>query len=468
MAGYATTPPAKKFVSGPALPAGADLSKVAAERGIEYFLVSFVDILGTLRSKMVPAAAITQIQKDGAGFAPFAAWLDYGPDATDMVAIPDTTTLIQLPFQPEMAFVIGDCYMDGEKVKDSPRWVLKDLVAKAAAMPEKYVFKTGIEAEFFLLTPDAAAISDEKDTQAKPCYDSQALMRRYGILKEIIDSLNAVGYGIYQCDHEDANGQFEINWHYTDCLTTADRHVFFKWLTKTIAEKHGYRATFMPRPFKDLTGNGCHCHCSLWNGDGVNVFKGKGGEKGTMAGLGLSDVALNFLGGVLEKTRALCAITNPTINSFKRINGAVTNSGATWSPNRISFSGNNRTHAVRVPEGDRFEVRLADGAVNPYLLQVCFLAAGLYGLEKKVEPDAAFMKPHVNMYKILDDAPEIAHIERLPSNMLDALRALEADKHLHGLIGERFVEAFLKIKQAEWNDFNRALSAWELEKTLDC
>lgn len=464
----AQEPPAKRYRAGlPKLAPDADLSKVAAERGIEYFLVSFVDLLGVLRSKMVPASAITQIQKDGAGFAPFAAWLNYGPDASDMIAIPDASTLIQLPFKPELAFVIGDCYIEGQKVEDSPRWVLKDQVAKAAA--KNYVFKTGVEAEFFLLDPDSGDISDKKDKQDKPCYDSQALMRRFAILKEIVDSLNDCGFGVYQTDHEDGNGQFEINWHYTDCLTTADRHVFFKFLVKTLAEKHGYRATFMPRPFKDLTGSGCHCHCSLWTKDkNENVFVGKGGAKGTVAGLGISDVALNFLGGVIKKARVQCAITNPTVNSYKRLNGGMTNSGSTWAPNRISFSGNNRTHAVRVPEGDRFEVRTADGAANPYLLQACLLAAGLWGLEKKVDANDAFMAPHVNMYLIPDGAPEIAKIERLPANMLDALREMEGDEDLKQMFGKVFVEAFLKIKKAEWADFSRHLSAWELEKTLDC
>merc|ERR1740130_1877105 len=239
---------------------------------------------------MVPASAIKQIQKDGAGFAPFAAWLDWGPDASDMLAKPDASTLIQVPFQPELAFVIGDLYIEDQKVQDSPRWVLKDQIEKAAKL--NYVFKTGIEAEFFLLTDDLSAISDGKDKQEKPCYDAQALMRRYKLLKEIVDSLNTAGYGVYQTDHEDANGQFEINWHYTDCLTTADRHVFFKWLTKTLAERHGFRATFMPRPFKDLTGNGCHCHCSLWTKDkNENVFVGKRGEKGSLASLGLTEIA---------------------------------------------------------------------------------------------------------------------------------------------------------------------------------
>lgn len=458
--------PLKGFKQGPPLSVDADLSKVAEERGIEFFLVSFVDIYGVLRSKMVPAPAIGQIQKDGAGFAPFAAWLDYGPDAADMLAIPDPTTLIQVPFQPELAFVIGDCYIEGEKVKDSPRWVLKDQIEKAAA--KGYVFKTGVEAEFFLLSPTEMSISDSRDRQDKPCYDAQALMRRYDLLKAIISTLNLCGYGVYQNDHEDANGQFEINFHYKDSLTTADRHVFFKWVVKTLAERHGFRATFMPRPFKDLTGNGCHCHCSLWQGE-KNVFVGEAtGEKGTMGSMGLSPLALNFLGGVLEKTSTFCAITNPTVNSYKRLNGAMTNSGATWSPNRVSWSGNNRTHMVRVPEGDRFELRLADGAVNPYLLQACILAAGLHGIEKKIDPSPLFFAPTTNMYRIPDGDEKIKHVTKLPSNLLDALRLLQQDPDAETMCGPVFVQSYLKLKNLEWSDYTAHLSAWELEKGLDC
>jgi len=418
---------------------------------------------------MVPAEAIGQIQKDGAGFAPFAAWLDYGPDAADMVAIPDPSTLIQVPFQPELGFVIGDCYISGEKVMDSPRWVLKEQIAKAAE--KGFVFKTGVEPEFFLLNEkDNSNISDDKDTQSKPCYDSEALMRRFGVLRDIVKTLNACGFGVYQTDHEDANGQFEINWHYQDCLITADRHVFFKWVTKTLAERHGYKATFMPRPFHDLTGNGCHAHCSLWSGD-KNVFVG--GDKlppawEKMEKFGLSAVAYHFLGGVLAKTDAFCALTNPTVNSYKRLNGCTTNSGSTWSPNRVSFSGNNRTHMVRVPDNDRFEVRLADGAVNPYVLQASILTSGLWGMETKADPSTYFFEPTVNMYKIPDGAPEISHIRKLPSNLLDALRLLEGDKEISALLGQRFVDAFLKLKHAQWTEYTQHLSAWELKTTLDC
>mmetsp|Transcript_40723 Transcript_40723/g.107694 ORF Transcript_40723/g.107694 Transcript_40723/m.107694 type:complete len:471 (+) Transcript_40723:85-1497(+) len=458
------------FKAGPKLAPDADLGAAAKERGIEFFLVAFVDVKGVLRSKMVPAPAIGQIQKDGAGFAPFAAWLDFGPDASDMVAIPDPSTLIQLPFQPEIGFVIGDCYIDGKKVEDSPRWVLKGLTQKTAE--EGYTFKTGVEPEFFLLADAAVpAISDPKDQQEKPCYDAQALMRRYAVLREIVQTLNACGFGVYQTDHEDANGQFEINWHYTDCLTTADQHVFFKWVTKTLAERHGFKATFMPRPFKNLTGNGCHVHCSLWKGS-TNVFQGDASAKTegpeALQRLGLSQMGLHFMGGVLSKATVLCALTNPTVNSYKRLVGIPTASGATWAPNRVSWSGNNRTHMIRVPDGDRFEVRVADGAANPYLLQAAVLSAGMWGLKQQVSPAPYFFDPTVNMYKIPDGAPELKGIPLLPQNLLDALRALEADPDARALLGAACVESFLKLKKDEWADFIRHLTDWELQNTLDC
>jgi len=376
--------------------------------------------------------------------------------------------LIQIPFQPELAFVIGDCYIEGKKVEDSPRWVLKDQIAKAKAAGD-YVFKTGVEAEFFLLAPeDPLAISDPKDRAEKPCYDAQAMMRRYDVLTSIISSLNLCGYGIYQTDHEDANGQFEINWHYQDCMITADRHVFFKWVVKTLAERHGFRATFMPRPFKDLTGSGCHAHCSLWKGD-KNVFVGpESSNKHLMEGLGLSKLALSFLAGILDKSATFCAITNPSVNSYKRLNGAMTNSGSTWSPNRVSFSGNNRSHMVRVPEGDRFELRLADGAVNPYLLPACMLAAGLMGMKKNLDPSASFCDPTVNMYLLPDGHASITHIKKLPANLLDALRLLEKDPDSAEIMGKKFITAFLKLKNREWQQYCAHLSQWELDNGLNC
>ena len=291
----------------------APLSAYAKEHGVKYFLISFVDLFGTVRAKIVPATAIDTIAKAGAGFAGFATWLDMTPADSDILAMPGDNKVIQLPWKPEVAWVPGDLVMDGKEVTQNPRQILKKAIAAAAA--EGYELKTGVECEYFLISPDGSAISDAADTQSKPCYDQQALMRRYDVIAEICDAMIALGWSPYQNDHEDANGQFEMNWDYDTALATADKHVFFKYMVKSIAEKHGLRATFMPKPFSHLTGNGCHVHASLWSTKtGKNVFEDASGP------MGLSETAYHFIGGVLHSAEALCAITNPTVNSYKRIN----------------------------------------------------------------------------------------------------------------------------------------------------
>src|SRR5437588_196856 len=233
------------------------------------------------------------------------------------------------------------------------------------------VAKTGVECEYFLITPDGQAISDDADRQAKPCYDQQALMRRYDVVAEICDAMVTLGWKPYQNDHEDANGQFEMNWEFDTALRTADKHAFFKFMVKSIAEKHGLRATFMPKPFANLTGSGCHVHVSLWSTkDDSCLFDDPKGE------LGLSQSAYHFIGGVIHSAESLCAITNPAVNSYKRINAPPTLSGATWSPNAVTYAGNNRTHMNRIPDAGRFELRLPDGSANPYLMPAALMAVG--------------------------------------------------------------------------------------------
>ena len=432
-----------------------NLTKVAKERDIKYFLISFVDLFGVLRSKLVPARAIGDMQTDGAGFAGFAAWLDMTPAHPDMFSIPDPESLIQLPWKPEVAWLAGDLWMGGKEVEASPRVALKRQIARAAK--KGHHMKTGVECEYFLVTPDGAAISDSNDIQEKPCYDQSALMRRYDVISEICDAMIALGWNPYQNDHEDANGQFEMNWDFDDALITADRHVFFKYMVKAIAEKHGMRATFMPKPFANLTGNGCHAHISIWDKMGKkNLFHS------ARDSLGLSKLAYQFLGGILHNADALAAIFNPTVNSYKRIDAQVTLSGATWSPNAITYGGNNRTHMVRVPDKGRFELRLMDGAVNPYLLQAGVLAAGLDGVDNQRDPG----KPHdINMYT---EGHKLRGVRRLPSNLLDAIRVFEKSKVLKAGLGEELVASYAKLKHLEWRSYAAAISPWERDHTLDC
>ncbi|MBT4829281.1 MAG: type III glutamate--ammonia ligase [Marinovum sp.] len=439
-----------------------DLAAFAAENGVKYFMISFTDLFGGQRAKLVPAQAIADMQEDGAGFAGFATWLDMTPAHPDMLAVPDPASVIQLPWKPEVAWVAGNCVMEGQDVAQAPRNVLRRLVDEAAA--EGMHVKTGIEAEFFLLTPEGDQISDPFDTAAKPCYDQQAVMRRYDVIREICDYMLEMGWGPYQNDHEDANGQFEMNWDFADTLVTADRHSLFKFMTKSVAEKHGLRATFMPKPIEGLTGNGCHAHISVWDAPGaaskVNVFATDKGE-GPTGELGLSEKGKYFLGGIMKHASALAAITNPTVNSYKRINAPRTMSGATWAPNTVTWTGNNRTHMVRVPGPGRFELRLPDGAVNPYLLQAVIIAAGLDGVQTQADPGKRW---DIDMYA---EGHKVRGAPKLPLNMLDGLREYDKDKGLKAAMGKEFSDAYLKMKHQEWDSFVSHFSRWEKDNTLD-
>jgi glutamine synthetase len=439
-----------------------DLAAFAAKNNVKYFMISFTDLFGGQRAKLVPAQAIADMQLNGAGFAGFATWLDMTPAHPDMLAVPDPTSVIQLPWKPEVAWVAGNCVMEGADVAQAPRNVLRRLIAEAAAT-DMHV-KTGIEAEFFLLTPAGDQIADPFDTAAKPCYDQQAVMRRYDVIREICDYMLDLGWGPYQNDHEDANGQFEMNWEFSDALVTADRHSFFKFMTKSVAEKHDLRATFMPKPIEGLTGNGCHAHISVWDAAGAaakhNVFATDKGE-GPTGELGLSEKGKYFLGGIMKHASALAAITNPTINSYKRINAPRTMSGATWAPNTVTWTGNNRTHMVRVPSPGRFELRLPDGAVNPYLLQAVIIAAGLDGVRSKADPGKRW---DIDMYA---EGHKVRGAPKLPLNMLDALREYEKNESLKAALGLEFSAAYLKMKRQEWDSFVSHFSTWERDNTLD-
>ena len=438
-----------------------NLSNIAKSKKIKYFLISFVDLFGVLRSKLVPAQAIKEMQKNGAGFAGFAAWLDMSPADSDMFAVPDPNSLIQLPWNKEVGWLASDLWMNGKPVEASPRVMLKKQIKLLSN--EGYTMKSGVECEYFLISPDGSSIADPRDTQSKPCYDQSALMRQYDLIKEICDCMITMGWNPYQNDHEDANGQFEMNWDYTDCLTTADRHTFFKFMVKSLAEKHGLRATFMPKPFEQLTGNGCHAHISLWDKK-KNKFLDKNDN------LGLSKLAYNFLGGVIKNAGSLSAFFNPTLNSYRRINAPPTKSGATWSPSSISYTGNNRTHMIRVPDPGRFELRLMDGSANPYLLQAGVLAAGINGIRKSVNPGKPLF---CNMYT---DHEKYPNLPKLPNTLEDSLELLNFNKVMKNAFGKNVLNSYIKLKKFEIENFKskekfdklKPITKWERSNTLDC
>ena len=431
-----------------------NLFEFSKQNNVKYFMISFTDLFGGQRAKLVPAAAISEMQNNGAGFAGFATWLDMTPAHPDMLAIPDPTSVVQLPWKPEVAWVAANCVMEDQLVGQAPRNVLQKQIDSAAKMGLR--IKTGVEAEFFLLNSDGSQISDDLDTAIKPCYDQQAIMRRYDVIAEICDYMIEMGWNPYQNDHEDANGQFEMNWEYDDVLKTADKHSFFKFMTKSVAEKHGLRATFMPKPMESLTGNGCHSHISAWDeSEEVNKFSDDKNE------LSLSDIGLHFLGGIMRHATSLTAITNPTVNSYKRINAPSTSSGATWAPNTATWSGNNRTHMVRVPGPGRFELRLPDGAANPYLLQAVIIAAGIDGAMNKTDPGKRL---DIDMYK---EGYKVENATQLPLNLLDALRVFDSNTILKKSLGNDFSKAYISLKTAEWNSYASHFSVWERENTID-
>ncbi|MBA2127229.1 type III glutamate--ammonia ligase [Hyphomicrobium methylovorum] len=431
-----------------------NLTELAKERGVKYFMISFTDLFGSQRAKLVPTSAIADMQKDGAGFAGFATWLDLTPAHPDMFGLPDPSSFMQLPWRKDIAWVAADCMMDEKPLDQAPRVVLKKVMADA--QKEGLYVKTGVECEFFLTKPCGTVLADEADNATKPCYDQQAMMRRYDVIAEICDYMQELNWGAYQNDHEDANGQWEMNWGFDDCVITADRHAFFKFMTRAIAEKHGLRATFMPKPFIGKTGSGCHAHISVWDKTGKkNVFLDMNDD------MGMNAEGYTFLGGIMKHAEALSAITNPTVNSYKRINAPRTASGSTWAPNSVTWTGNNRTHMVRVPGKGRFELRLPDGAANPYLMQAVIVAAGLSGFRTKANPGK---RCDLDMYQdghLVKDAP------KLPLNLLDALRNLEKDTELQKLLGEDFCRSYVKLKMSEWNSYCSHLSKWELDNTLD-
>ncbi len=430
------------------------LAAYANEKGIKFFMISYTDLFGSQRAKLVPARMIEDMEEDGAGFAGFATWLDLTAAHPDMMAVPDADAAIQLPWKPEVAWLPANPVMERNSVAQAPRNVLRRLVEECAK--DGLRVKTGVEPEFFLLAPCGTKVADEYDTAKKPCYDQLAIMRMYDVISQVSNYMEDLGWEPYQSDHEDATGQFEMNWKYDDVLATSDKLSFFKFMLKSVAEQHGLRATFMPKPFQGLTGNGLHAHISVWSTDGkTNAFADSKNP------LGLSEQGHHFLGGIMKHGSALTAICNPTVNSYKRINAPRTSSGSTWAPNSLTWTGNNRTHMVRVPGPGRFELRLPDGAANPYLLNAVILAAGLDGVRTKADPGP---RSDVNMYT---EGHLIKGGPKLPLNLLDALRAYDADTTLKAMMGEEFSSAYLKLKHEEWNSFVSHFSRWEHENTLD-
>jgi glutamine synthetase len=426
---------------------------------IKFILAQFVDIHGTAKTKAVPASHYTDILDPGAGFAGFAVWgLGMQPNSHDFMAVGDPSTLSLVPWMPGFARMVCVGHVDGQPYPYDARFVLQQQIARLQT--RGWTLNTGLEPEFYLLNQDAAGNltpADPTDTLDKPCYDYKGLSRSRTFIEKLVTSLQAVDFDVYQIDHEDANGQFEINYTYTDCLTSADRYIFFKMAAAEIAKELGLTASFMPKPFSNRTGNGMHIHMSISDGK-ANLFA----DDADPHHLGLSQLAYHFLGGLLAHAPALTALCAPTINSYKRLVVGRSLSGATWAPAYISYGDNNRSSMVRAP-GGRLELRLPDSSCNPYLATTAAIAAGLDGIDRKLDPGAP---QNGNLYEFSDVELQAQGIHTLPQSLKEAVDALAADTVIKSALGV-LADEFITLKRMEWVEYMRHVSEWEVKRYLE-
>lgn len=438
-----------------------EAKKQLQENDIKFVLAQFVDIHGTSKTKAVPVDHLDDVLNAGVGFAGFAIWgMGIDPNGPDYMAVGDLKTISMVPWQPGYARIVCDGHVKGQPWTYDSRVVLKKQIER---LKEKgFTFYTGLEPEFSLLKKDEngkIAPCDPTDTLTKPCYDYKGLSRVRGYLEKLVDSMKSVGIDVFQIDHEDANGQFEVNYTYSDCLTSADHYIFFKMAASEIANDQGLICSFMPKPFANRPGNGMHMHMSLGPADGKgNLFE----DKDDPNGLKLSKLAYQFMGGVLKHASALSAICAPTINSYKRLVVGRSLTGATWAPAYISYGNNNRSTMVRIP-GGRLELRLPDGACNPYLATAAVIAAGLDGIENDLDPGTP---NNANLYEYSAEQLAEEGIDILPQNLHEALLALEKDTVIREALGP-IADEFLRLKHMEWVEYMRHVSDWEIKTYLE-
>ncbi|PXW16497.1 type III glutamate--ammonia ligase [Paraburkholderia caballeronis] len=451
--------PAYELGQVPRFASAEEAQAFLSAKGVKYVLAQFVDIHGVAKAKSVPLAHLKTVLNEGAGFAGFAIWgVGIEPNGPDFMAVGDLSTLTPVPWQPGLARIVCEGHVDGDAWAYDSRVTLKKQVERLSA--RGWTLFTGLEPEFSLLKRSVSGElvpCDPGDTLAKPCYDYKGLSRTRAYLEKLTEVLREVGIDVYQIDHEDANGQFEINYTYTDCLTSCDHYVFFKMAASELANEFGMICSFMPKPFANRPGNGMHMHMSI--GDGRrNLFS----DKTDPSGMGLSKLAYQFTAGLLAHAPALAALCNPTVNSYKRLVVGRSLTGATWAPAYISYGDNNRSTMVRVP-GERIELRLPDGSCNPYLATAAVIAAGLDGVERELSPgDPA----NENLYTWSPEKLAAHGIGVLPQNLEQAIDALEADTLIRDALGP-VADEFIKLKRMEWLEYMRHVSDWELKSYLE-
>src|SRR6185437_6359236 len=444
----------------------AHLRTRAESDGVEFIFAMFVDMHGKPCAKMIPVEALDVLTGGGAGFAGFAAGpMGQTPADPDMIAVPDPDSYALAPWQPGLAVVQCDIHVEGEPWPYTPRLILKGMLEKVRE--RGLVYNAGVEAEYFLVrrAPGGGIeLADPLDQAEAPCYDAKGLSRMYDHLTTVSKYMNQLGWANYANDHEDANGQFEQNFRYADALTSADRLIFFRYMVHMLAHRAGMAATFMAKPFGNLTGSGLHLHSSLWDAaTGAELFA----DAADPRGLGLSQMAYHYIGGLIAHAPAMAAVTCPTVNSYKRFGVGMPQSGATWAPAYATYGGNNRTQMLRVPDGGRVENRGCDGSANPYLGMAVQVAAGLDGIDRELDPG----EPNKdNLYLLSPEEVAARGIRALPPTLLHAADVLVQDEVLRAALGKTpdgdYIDYYAKVKREEFQAWHSTVSDWEIERYL--
>ncbi|GAA1720685.1 type III glutamate--ammonia ligase [Dietzia cercidiphylli] len=430
------------------------LARMVADTGTRFVLAVFTNLRGKPCAKLVPASAVDQLEAGELGFAGYAAdAIGQQPRDPDLLVVPDPRSFTTLDFiKPGLALVHCDPWVSGEPWRFAPRVILGRMLADAAT--DGLELKVGAEVEYFLVRKNAdgsLCTADPKDDESHPCYDARGVTRMFEHLAGVSDAMNVLGWANYANDHEDGNGQFEQNFAYDEAMVTADRVMTLRYIISMLAEQRDMIATFMPKPFSDRTGSGMHLHMSLWR-DGHPVFPAVGDDR---YGLGLSPTAYSFIAGVLTHAAGMHAVLCPTINSYKRIGARTTASGATWSPTDATYGGNDRTHYLRVPDGNRVELRGGDGSANPYLAVAVQLAAGLDGVRRELDPG------------VPATVGEATHT--LPPTLLHAVEEMGRDDVVRAALdigGDGVAAYYADLKREEFISWHNTVTQWEIDEYL--
>lgn len=441
----------------------AALQQQLKAKGIKYCIGAYVDIHGEQKAKVVPIDHLPQMAAGSERYTGYALdGLGQEPNEDELTSVPDLNHIVQLPWEPSVAWMPADNHFQGTPYPLSTRVALQNQLAKAAEMG--FGMNLGIECEVYLLRKEAdgsLSVPHPDDKLTKPCYDVRGFLDNFGWLDKVASCINDLGWDLYSFDHEDGNGQFEFDFQYSDALTTCDRLTFFRMMAKHYASEEGLIATMMPKPFADKTGTGAHFNISLYDlANGSNLFACD--PQDDPRGLGLTQLGYQFIAGVLKHGRALCAVFAPTVNSYKRLVRRGAMSYFSWAPVFNSYGSNNRTNSVRVPAGGgRCESRNADGAVNPYLAATLVLAAGLEGIREGLDPG----EPNEdNLYAISDAERHARGIEFLPQTLQEAVAAFAADPLVEQTLGKGLRDEFIKYKTQEWEGYHLSISQWEIER----